>query len=534
MFGMDIPEGQTKNCIILQQPKEIIPAIGIYLNLNELLNWKETCTQFHKDVDVENILAQTRCKKILNNTKSYIPVLRHYAAQHRDICQLPYKVDLVPDNFAQRINKLKKMLIFLRSQPSCPQDLPQQFEELIPRLLCEPSKQEKTATQFSVVQTNLLNPKSEDIPVIKKILSDYNQFPGQSGLLEALCYLGDSDMVEQYLAIDTRGIDYREENFSSCIPSKQRWESVWSRVDHYRRNYTKGSALYYACIHKQHKLASFLIAKGATKQNYEDHDSCRNLLVGLCNHKRYEPIDSDVYTTAQLLLEYGFDPNDIPLHQKDITMLTFACKDGGSVAFARLMLSYGANINDVDNRGYTTLHRACLCCHLGYCNKIQTNTCCCQFKPCNHMELIDLFLEHKADPNTTNESDITPLVTAVNSGNLELVQKLIDKGADINAVNKDKKTYLMIALRDLKSELCYPMVDLLLRNGADPNIADNKGRTARSIASSNNNAAVEELLIRYGAVSPWRKYAITGATIVAAAAAAICYKIYLSLLSESD
>ena len=58
----------------------------------------------------------------------------------------------------------------------------------------------------------------------------------------------------------------------------------------------------------------------------------------------------------------------------------------------------------------------------------------------------------------------TPLIEAVNAGNLATVKQLVERGADVNQGFKGE-TPLSIAIREGEQEI----INFLLENGADPN-----------------------------------------------------------------
>ena len=61
---------------------------------------------------------------------------------------------------------------------------------------------------------------------------------------------------------------------------------------------------------------------------------------------------------------------------------------------------------------------------------------------------MDLLLKHGADPNTRDDSELTPLHWAVVKWNRNCIRKLIEKGADVNAKSQEGKTP-----RDMAQEL---------------------------------------------------------------------------------
>ena len=90
----------------------------------------------------------------------------------------------------------------------------------------------------------------------------------------------------------------------------------------------------------------------------------------------------------------------------------------------------------------------------------------------------------------------TPLISAVNSGNLEMTKILLDKKADINAgETKSGVTPLMFAVthKDL------PLAKFLLEKGADFTKKSKDGATALMIATYQKDAEMVKLLKSAGA-----------------------------------
>lgn len=71
----------------------------------------------------------------------------------------------------------------------------------------------------------------------------------------------------------------------------------------------------------------------------------------------------------------------------------------------------------------------------------------------------------------------SPLNVAVSKGDIEIVKKFIEYGADVNQMSEDM-TPLMIAARYNKVEI----LNVLLANGARPNVKNEKGYTALKYA----------------------------------------------------
>jgi serine/threonine protein kinase len=120
----------------------------------------------------------------------------------------------------------------------------------------------------------------------------------------------------------------------------------------------------------------------------------------------------------------------------------------------------------------------------------------------SNQSAIDILLSHKARTDIRNQQGNTPLIAAIVQQRLNIVELLISRGVGVNVVDKDDKTPLMVAIDtannnyefsnhftsqsfvdlvvpsvDLKSTT-PKIIDLLLRKGADPNLADRDGNTA--------------------------------------------------------
>lgn len=111
-----------------------------------------------------------------------------------------------------------------------------------------------------------------------------------------------------------------------------------------------------------------------------------------------------------------------------------------------------------------------------------------------NFEKVKTLLYLGADPNTTDEYGVTPLMFAVQSGNAELVEFLIDAGANVNAYPANGNTALhaaVIAANDTISEL-------LIKRGANVNAKNNKGLTPLHLAVWYGLPYLTDILIFYG------------------------------------
>lgn len=105
----------------------------------------------------------------------------------------------------------------------------------------------------------------------------------------------------------------------------------------------------------------------------------------------------------------------------------------------------------------------------------------------NNAEMLNYLLSKGADINAESPSDesilSTPLIRAIYNGRLEEVRLLVQFGADVNRLSRKGNTALHQAIRFTNGNQTE-LVEFLLKNGADPDIRDGYGATARQYAKS--------------------------------------------------
>ncbi len=113
----------------------------------------------------------------------------------------------------------------------------------------------------------------------------------------------------------------------------------------------------------------------------------------------------------------------------------------------------------------------------------------------NNSEIIELLLNNNALIDIRSEYDYTALmhICSYGYGDLETVKLLLKYGADVNFRNSSGLTALIIA-----SMWGYDdIIKELLKNGANPNIVDNYGKTAYDYAKDKNLKSTCKLLKNY-------------------------------------
>lgn len=221
-------------------------------------------------------------------------------------------------------------------------------------------------------------------------------------------------------------------------------------------------------------------------------------------------------TQLETLLSQGADPNErnhkgeTPLH----IVVSNAHQQGTeALPKATLLLKAGTDVNAKNNFGNTALLTGAMLYRLH-----------------QDLALIEILLDYDADVNTLGKGEVTPLHYAAQYSQSDLGTLLIERGAKINIPAPNHKTALDRAIWAKNTELIMfmkkhggkiyeregletgktflhasveredvPTTIALLRDGEDPNITDNIGRTPLFIASKKSLPEMTKALLEFKA-----------------------------------
>ena len=163
----------------------------------------------------------------------------------------------------------------------------------------------------------------------------------------------------------------------------------------------------------------------------------------------------------------------------------------GSPSMVKLLLSKKANVNALDDNGWTPLYYAIdidkrqvaelLLSHGANVNiRAKDGMSALLYAVAeDSLEIAKLLISSRADVNVRENKNLyAPLHFAAANGNVKLAQLLIDNGARIDAKEKSGLTPLAMAVVLGDS----PMIDLLIARGADINCRDKEGMTPLHLA----------------------------------------------------
>ncbi|KAM0867369.1 hypothetical protein ACQ4PT_041993 [Festuca glaucescens] len=170
------------------------------------------------------------------------------------------------------------------------------------------------------------------------------------------------------------------------------------------------------------------------------------------------PLMCAIYGTApkrivELLLDRGANPNIE--NREGFTVLHVLATKKDLFGIADILVSRGANVDSMSSEG-TPLHIAA---------------------QCGNVEMMEVLLKYKANPNRVVRLFYAPLTLALFASSLKCVELLIKAGADVNAGSP--ATPLTLAATDGLADC----IKCLLEAHADPNIPDEIGRMPVELAA---------------------------------------------------
>lgn len=172
---------------------------------------------------------------------------------------------------------------------------------------------------------------------------------------------------------------------------------------------------------------------------------------------------------ARMLIQAGANPKQV----KQTTPLVFAAKRQNK-KMLKLLLEHGADPNEPNMMGKTTMHYAAEFCSA---------------------DIVDFLVSAGASVNVSNRIGLTPLHLAVKRGDPAIVKAFLKAGASVNAEDEQGRRPIHPAAAVGNAEI----VELLLAADALCRLPDNKGNLPLHLACRSGNAATVALLLKAGA-----------------------------------
>lgn len=238
-----------------------------------------------------------------------------------------------------------------------------------------------------------------------------------------------------------------------------------------QRKYFQGTPLAYAIDADDFAIAKLLLAAGADP----------NIIMS------YLPVHSRHQNACKLLLSAGAEINTKNQYDGS-TLLINACQFGYDQYFrcsVKELLAAGANPNIQNRQGRTALIYASI--------------------PASHLvgwqgplDKIQHLLAHGANPNIQDQYGRTALFYGLGFRDGKIKKLLIEAGANPNIQDLEGNTAIMWILYQLAQYAGWPGpigdIRYLLSHGANPDIINNAGLTARDIAVAKGFTEIVKLL----------------------------------------
>ncbi|MFZ5952874.1 MAG: ankyrin repeat domain-containing protein [Candidatus Rifleibacteriota bacterium] len=249
----------------------------------------------------------------------------------------------------------------------------------------------------------------------------------------------------------------------------------------------------------------------------------------------------------RVFLEAGLDINEPCEYHGKKSTFWISLAGTASLNSLKMMIEYGARINDLDSNGHNALMECRSgsanpdCIKLLLANDAESNIQSPPIDPGLHLQVIirgngekiqkmiengsdvnfadnegntalhsyansnidpgilNILLENGSDVNARNNDGNSPLhIAADRIMAFDTLKVLIENEADVNSRNNKGNTPLHIAALQIDYDTSSN-VEFLLENGADPDLKNSSGKTPLMLAAERNREIVVQALIKHGA-----------------------------------
>jgi len=178
--------------------------------------------------------------------------------------------------------------------------------------------------------------------------------------------------------------------------------------------------------------------------------------------------------------QYTIDYEATPFRRDKVPLIVLAANHGPRAEIVVLLLKAGSRPDAARTDGWTALHSSAA---LGY------------------TEILEALLAAGVGVDTPTTNGTTPLLSAIQGRSIAACRLLVRKGANLNIVDKRYGSPLVAAVLHNVQNDRVEIIEFLLAQRADANLANARGDTALHIAANKGDSErrVVELLLVHGA-----------------------------------
>ncbi|AAR83579.1 CNPV233 ankyrin repeat protein [Canarypox virus] len=310
----------------------------------------------------------------------------------------------------------------------------------------------------------------------------------------------------------------------NCIMYILDSETILQKIENYEKelvevNYKNNDILHYAVLARRSDIVEVLLKKGydpnycTIHNNYFIHIIASSYISIPSHFSKYytrckELLNDKVYlhlskSIKVLLIKHALLSNDVS--DNDLLCLDDRVRTD-ELRIIRLLLDYGADVNAVNSYGFTALHDAVRYNNIGIVKLLLSRGIDTTIKSksgftafiyatrVKNVDILKCILKHyNGYKDYIYDSCALTETIYVNTKDIDRVTILLDLGLNVDLRNYLGNTALHVAVE----QESYPITELLLSRGADPNAENQIGRT--SIYRACCYSKIVKLLLVYGA-----------------------------------
>ncbi len=316
--------------------------------------------------------------------------------------------------------------------------------------------------------------KNKNLNMIKILLNNNFDLKREPYILSYAIENSDENIVK-YLVENGADINYKNEENGTTI-------------------------LYDAVLSLNPKLVEYFLNKGASIENTGKSDIYGNIIMAAAGSKFNNNIDK--FPVDLILLEKSAENSakiiDIIIGKTDKNLINESLDGKTSLIIAvgnsyletaKKLIENGANVNAVDNEGWSALSYAVNNGDIEIAKillennaKINGELLLAINSPIeeSRIDMMKLLIENKADINYTDENGLSPLNIAIENGDIEATKFLITNKANLNILTSDGISLIGHAISQNNMDL----LQILIENGADINYSGEDSQLATPLMTA--------------------------------------------------